>query len=166
MTEAARAVRLALRQAAHVKARMAIDGTPGGADQRARETRETMRAGERMTVVAGSDPLEDLRDNLTTRQWNAGCYLRDLWRDALPGMCMPGAYGSGAGHGGQRHLSADEQAAAARAWFDYGQAMDRLQRASSARHVAAVKRAVIDCEAAPAGLVREALEELGKTWRM
>lgn len=161
-----RETNLALRQAAHIKARLAIAGTEGGADTRSRATRETMRAGQKLTVIEGADPLEDLQHRLTPRQWNAGCYLRDLWRDCLPGLELPGTYGSGAGHGGQRHLTADEQAAAARAWHDYALAMDRLRAAASAAHVAAVKRCVIDCEPAHPPLVIEALEELGRYWRM
>ena len=161
-----RAQNLAMRQAAHIKARMAIEGTEGGADTRGRATRETMRAGQKLTVIENADPLEEMRDRLSARAWNAGCYLRDLWRDCLPGLDLPGAYGTGAGHGGQRHLSADEQAAAARAWHDYAQAMDRLRWATSAAHVVAVKRCVIECEPAHPPLVREALEELGAIWRM
>lgn len=162
----ARETSLALRQAAHMKARLAIEGTTGGADTRSRATRETMRAGQKLTVIEGADPFEDLQHRLTPRQWNAGCYLRDLWRDCLPGLDLPGTYGNGAGHGGQRHLSADEHAAAARAWHDYTLAMDRLQALTSDAHAVAVKRCVIDCEPAPAALVIEALEELGRYWRM
>lgn len=164
--ETARALNLAMRRAAAEQARRAIEGTTGGADTRARGTRETIRAGERMTVVRGSDPLEDLHDSLSARQWNAGLYLRDLWRDCLPGCELPGAYGSGAGHGGQRHLTHDEHLAAARAWHDYREAMDHLARRASAAHARAVRAVVIDYEAAPAGLVREGLEELGRLWRM
>lgn len=156
----------AMRRASRERAAAAIAGTPGGADTRSRAQRETIRAGERMTVVEGADPLEDLHDRLSARQWNAGLYLRDLWRDCLPGCELPGSYGSGAGHGGMRHLTHDEHLAAARAWHDYRGAMDHLTRACGAAHVVAVRRVVLEYEPAPAGLVREGLETLGRLWRM
>lgn len=164
--ETARAMNLAMRVAAHEQARRAIEGTAGGADTRHRGTRETIRAGERMTVVRGADPLEDMHDSLSARQWNAGLYLRDLWRDCLPGCELPSSYGNGAGHGGQRHLTHDEHLAAGRAWQDYRAAMDHLNQRAGPAHVRAVQAAVRDYEAAPAGLVREGLEELGRLWRM
>ena len=156
----------AMRRAARDQARRAIEGTMGGADTRGRGQRETIRAGERMTIVEGSDPLEDIKDRLTAAEWNAGLYLRDLWRDCLPGMEMPGSYGNGAGHGGQRHLSGDEQAAAARAWHDYCQAMSELERRAGLRAATAVRCVVLRFEDAPLALVRDGLAELGRLWRM
>jgi hypothetical protein len=120
-----------------------------GRDDAARAARamaRRIRAGQRMTVIDGADPLEALQDSLNPRQWNAGCYLRDLWRDCLPGCELPGRYGGGAGHGGQRHLTHDEHLAAARAWQDYRAAMDELTRRATAAHAVAVKQCVIDCE--------------------
>jgi hypothetical protein len=161
-----RETQAAMRRAARDQARRAIEGTIGGADTRSRGQRETIRAGERITVIEGSDPLDDMKDQLTAAEWNAGLYLRDLWRDCLPGMEMPGTYGTGAGHGGQRHLSGDEQAAAARAWHDYCGAMSHLEARAGLRVAAAVRSVCMRFEDAPLGLVRDGLGELGRLWRM
>jgi hypothetical protein len=160
------AVKSDMIRAARDKARLAIEGTPGGADTRSRGTRETIRAGERLTIIVGADPLEDIKDSLTAREWNAGLYLRDLWRDCLPEAELPGSYGNGAGHGGQRHLSHDEFLAAARAWQDYRDAMDCLFRLAGERAYRATRAVVLDYEAAPLPLVRDGLDVLGRLWRM
>lgn len=152
------------RQAARTKAALAIAGTDGGAMIR-RKTRhvETIQAGVRLAEMQDADPLTAMQ--LTRLQTDAAAYLRDLWRDCLPVTQMPGGYGNGAGHGGERHLSHDEWLAGKRAWQDYRQAMDRLWRRWPAAHNAVVN-AVLRSELAPAGLVAQGLDVLASEWRM
>lgn len=153
----------AMRQAARERAAMAIAGTAGGAAE-ARETRtqETMRAGVREVYMADEDVLSAM--DLTRRQKDAAKYLRDLWADCLPGYEAPMAYASGGG--GKRHLSADQEAAAARAWFDYKGYMARLDGAAGLCVGNAVRGAVLRNERAHPPHVRDGLDWLADYWRM
>jgi hypothetical protein len=152
-----------MRHAARQKAALAIAGTAGGADPRPRRKIETIQAGKMVEVIEGHDPLDGL--NLSPRQSNAAAYLRDLWRDALPAYEQPSGYGTGAGHGGQRHLSHDEYLAAGRAWHDYKRAMTELTRRGGHTIAAAVRSMVIDGDPAFGGHVRDGLEILGIYWK-
>lgn len=155
----------AMARAARERAAMAIAGTPGGAmEARATRVVETIQAGVRAAEVEGADPFKAA--TWTARQHNAGCYLRDLWRDALPVIQMPGGYGTRAGHGGERHLSHDEYLAAERAWQDYRKAMDDLDSRAGVAHGNAVRAMVLNCEAAPLRLVADGLDVLAGHWRM
>jgi hypothetical protein len=149
----------AMQRAARDKALLAIAGTPGGA-MAARETREleTIAAGVRVTEMQDADVLASM--GLTPRQRDAAAYLRGLWDDCLPGYEAPMAYASGGG--GKRHLTADQEAAAARAWFDYRQAMDRLP----APIAAAVRDAVLQGLPRHPPMVRDGLDALADGWRM
>ena len=151
-----------MRHDARMQAARAIAGTQGEADQRQRRLIETIQAGVRLEVV-DNDPVSAL--NLPTPDANGAASLRDLSLFALPEYEAPGSYGSGAGHGGQRHLTADERLAAARAWQDYCKAMEALTARASPRHAAAVRALVIDETSAAPGLVREGLSVLAKFWR-
>lgn len=153
----------AMRQAARTKAALAIAGTPGGAME-ARATRdvETIAAGVRLVEMQDADVLSAM--GLSRRQMDAAEYLRGLWADCLPGYEAPMAYASGGG--GKRHLSADQEAAAARAWFDYRQAMARLSRAAGDPVAGAVRGAVLAGEARHPPHVRDGLDVLADYWRM
>lgn len=152
-----------MRHDARMQAARAIAGTEGTADQRQRRLIETIQAGVRLEVIEGHDPIDQL--GLSVPQHNAAAYLRDLWRDALPEYEAPLAYGTGAGHGGRRHLTADERLAAARAWQAYRQAMEALSARASLRHAAAVRAMVIDEAPAHPPLVREGLTVLARFWQ-
>lgn len=145
-----------------------IDRGPDGLAMSSRPTRlvDTMEDGVRAkpTIMDDADPLNAM--GLTRLQVDVAAYLRDLWRDCLPGIEMPGSYGSGAGHGGQRHLTADEEAAAKRAWWDYRKAMDYLSHNAGRACEQAVIGAVIRDERAYPPLVKDGLSMLGHYWRM
>lgn len=151
----------AMQRAQRDKALLAIAGTPGGAAE-ARESRqlETIAAGVRVTEMQDADPLAGM--GLNARQRDAAAYLRGLWRDCLPGCELPGAYGSGAGHGGKRHLTHDEHLAAARAWHDYRKAMARLDDGIAE----AVRDAVLRDLWRHPPHVRDGLDGLADYWRM
>jgi hypothetical protein len=151
----------AMRQAARERAAMAIAGTPGGAAE-ARETRtqETMRAGVREVYMADEDILSAM--GLTLLQRDAAAYLRGLWADCLPGCELPGGYGSGAGHGGRRHLTHDQHLAASRAWQDYQKAMARLSEPLGE----AVRDAVLRGVPRHPPHVRDGLDVLAGHWGM
>lgn len=153
----------AMRQAARERAAMAIAGTAGGAAA-ARATRdvETIAAGVRLVEMQDADPLASM--GLSRRQVDAAEYLRGLWADCLPGYDAPMAYASGGG--GKRHLSADQEAAAARAWFDYKGYMARLDGAAGLCVGNAVRGAVLRNERAHPPHVRDGLDWLADHWRM
>ncbi len=151
----------AIARAARDRAVMAIAGTPGGAaEARERGEVETIQAGLRLTIMQDEDVLDGM--GLTGRQKDAAAYLRGLWADCLPGCELPGGYGSGAGHGGRRHMTHDEHLAAARAWQDYRKAMDAVPQP--------LREAVLD--AVLRGLwrhpphVKDGLDWLAQHWRM
>lgn len=149
----------AMRQAARERAAMAIAGTPGGAmEARATRLQETIAAGVKLVEMQDADPLASM--GLSRRQVDAAEYLRGLWADCLPGYEAPMAYASGGG--GKRHLTADQEAAAARAWWDYRQAMDRLPGTVAA----AVRDAVLQGLPRHPPLVRDGLDALADGWRM
>lgn len=157
----AAALNRAMRQDARAKAALAIAGTPGGA-MAARETREveTIQAGLRLTEMQDADVLASM--GLTPRQRDAAAYLRGLWDDCLPGCELPGGYGSGAGHGGRRHLTHDEFIAAGRAWQDYRRAMERVPEPLGT----AVRDAVLHGIRRHPPHVRDGLDVLAAHWRM
>lgn len=157
----AAAAAMAVRRAAREQAARAIAGTPGGAmEARATRLQETIAAGVKLVEMQDADILSGM--GLSRRQVDAAEYLRGLWADCLPGYEAPGAYGSRAGHGGKRHLTADQEAAAARAWFDYRQAMDRI----GVGLADAVRSAVIMGEQHHPPRVRDGLDALADYWRM
>ena len=145
-----------------------VDRGTSGPAMAGRPTRltETLEDGVRAqpTLMDDADPLNAM--NLTRLQVDVAAYLRDLWRDCLPGIELPGGYGNGAGHGGQRHLTADEEAAAKRAWWDYRRAMDYLAHNAGRAAEQAVIGAVIRDERAHPPLVRCGLDMLAYHWRM
>lgn len=153
----------AMARAAKEKALLAIAGTPGGAAE-ARATRvvETIQAGVRLTEMQDADPLAAM--GLSRLQRDAAEYLRGLWADCLPGYEAPMAYASGGG--GKRHLSADQEAAAARAWFDYRKAMQQLDDAAGLRCGNAVRDAVLQGRPAYPPHVKDGLNVLANHWRM
>lgn len=153
----------AMRQAARERAAMAIAGTAGGAME-ARATRdvETIAAGVRLVEMQDADPLASM--GLSRRQIDAAEYLRGLWADCLPGYEAPMAYASGGG--GKRHLSADQEAAAARAWCDYKGYMAHLDRTAGLRVGNAVRGAVLAGEDAHPPHVMDGLDVLADHWRM
>jgi len=126
---------------------------------------ETMAAGVTVRCMEDADPIAGM--GLSRLQIDAAEYLRGLWADALPAVEMPGSYGSGAGHGGQRHMTHDQMLAAGRAWQDYRKAMDHLTAQAGQHRHDAVRAAVVRMEArAHAGYVREGLAVLARHWRM
>jgi len=147
----------------HAAPRLDRGATGQAMAARPRHTIETIEAGVTVDQMGDTDPLDAIR--LTALQRDAAAYLRDLWRDALPAVEMPNGYGNGAGHGGQRHLTHDQQLAAARAWQDYRRAMDGLGNYSQ-RDAASVRRAVIDAEPAHRLDVAHGLAWLARHWRM
>jgi hypothetical protein len=151
----------ALSRAARERAAMAIAGTPGGAAE-ARATRdvETITAGVRLVEMQDADPLASM--GLSRRQVDAAEYLRGLWADCLPGYEAPGGYGSGAGHGGRRHLTHDQHLAASRAWQDYQRAMGRLPEPLGE----AVRDAVLRGVPRHPPHVRDGLDVLAGHWGM
>jgi hypothetical protein len=153
----------ALSRAARERAAMAIAGTAGGAAT-ARATRdvETITAGVRLVEMQDADPLASM--GLSRRQVDAAEYLRGLWADCLPGYEAPMAYASGGN--GKRHLSADQEAAAARAWFDYKDYMARLDGSAGLCVGNAVRGAVLRNEQAHPPHVRDGLDWLADHWRM
>lgn len=155
----------AMAKAARLQAARAIAGTDGGAAT-ARPTRtvETIVAGVKLVEMQDANPLNAM--GLSRLQVDVAEVLRTTWQDALPGLDMPGQYGSGAGHGGKRHLTADEECAAKRAWWDYCKAMDHVRFNAGHRIEAAVKAAVIEGERAHVAAVKDGLDCLAKYWRM
>lgn len=142
---------------------MAIAGTPGGAaEARERGERETIRAGVKEAYMVDEDILSSM--GLSRLQRDVAAYLRGLWADCLPGYEAPMAYASGGG--GKRHLSADQEAAAARAWFDYRKAMQRLDNAAGLRCGNAVRDAVLQGRPAYPPHVKDGLDVLADHWRM
>lgn len=137
-----------------------LPGIGGAAVARPTRALETIHAGVTVVEMQDADPLASM--GLSRLQVDVAAYLRDLWRDALPGMDLPSSYGTGAGHGGKRHLTHDQHLAATRAWQDYRKAMDCLPHAVAV----AVRAACIADEPAHAGLVRDGLTALGRHWRM
>lgn len=125
---------------------------------------ETIAAGVRLVEMQDADVLSAM--GLSRLQADVAEYLRGLWADCLPGCELPGGYGSGAGHGGRRHLTHDQELAAARAWHDYRQAMDRLRKAAGDRVAGAVRGAVLAGEARHPPHVRDGLDVLADVWRM
>lgn len=149
----------AMTKAARERRVLAIAGTPGGAaEARERGERETIRAGVKETYMLDADVLDSM--GLTKRQRDAAAYLRGLWDDCLPGYEAPMAYASGGG--GKRHLTADQEAAAARAWFDYRRAMDKLDGTVGE----AVRDAVLRGLWRHPPLVKDGLDALADYWRM
>lgn len=145
--------------AARAKGALAIKGTLGGAAaNREVGERETIKAGVKETFMRDEDVLECM--GLSRRQKDAAEYLRGLWADCLPGYEAPMAYASGGG--GKRHLSADQEAAAARAWFDYRKAMDRLPGSVGD----AVRDAVLNGIPRHPPTVKDGLDVLADYWRM
>jgi hypothetical protein len=127
-------------------------------EARATRLQETIAAGVKLVEMQDADPLASM--GLSRRQVDAAEYLRGLWADCLPGYEAPMAYASGGG--GKRHLTADQEAAAARAWWDYRQAMDRLPGTVAA----AVRDAVLQGLPRHPPLVRDGLDALADGWRM
>lgn len=155
----------ALSRAARERAALAIAGTPGGAaEARERRELETIAAGVRVTEMQDADVLAGM--GLSRRQKDTAAYARDFWRDALPMVELPGAYGTGAGHGGRRHLTPDEERAASYAWVKWREAMDALYAKAGARVHGAVLDAVRDGNPAHPPHVRDGLDWLADHWRM
>lgn len=161
----AAALNRAMRAGAREKAALAIAGTPGGA-MVAREVREveTIQAGLKLAEMQDADVLASM--NLTRRQRDAAAYARDFWRDALPMVELPGAYGTGAGHGGRRHLTPDQERAASYAWVKWREAMDGLYAKCGTRVHGAVVSAVRDGLPAHPPHVQDGLTWLADYWRM
>ena len=133
---------------------------------RTSRTVETLEDGRRATVpvMDDADPLNAM--GLTRLQWDVAVYMRDLWRDCLPGLVMPGGYGCRAGHGGKRHLTHDQEIAAGRAWRDWRLAMGALDGQRARRVTEAVIGSVIRDQRAQQGAVKAGLDVLGRYWRM
>ena len=151
----------AMARAARERAAMAIAGTPGGSmEARATRLQETIAAGVKLVEMQDADPLASM--GLLRLQHDVAEYLRGLWADCLPGCELPGGYGSGAGHGGRRHLTHDQHLAAARAWQDYQAAMQRLPEPLGE----AVRDAVLRGVPRHPPHVRDGLDVLAGVWRM
>lgn len=163
---AARDLNRAMARTARQQAARAIAGTDGGAaTARPSRTLETIRAG--VTAMEMQDTALRSSLSLTGRQADAATKLQELWQACLPGLALPGGYGSmGAGHGGERHLTDDEWQATETAWRQWKEAMDYLLRNAGQAHYNAVGAAVIRGERAYAPAVRDGLDWLARFWRM
>lgn len=150
------------------KAARAVDRGATGPAMANRPTRmvDTLEDGVRAqpTMMDDADRLNGM--GLSRLQVDVAAYLRGLWRDCLPGLDLPGAMGDCGLRSGRKHLTADEEAATARAWLDYRRAMDYLRHNAGYAAEAAVKAAVIDGQPARVAAVKAGLDMLAHHWRM
>jgi hypothetical protein len=102
------------------------------------------------------------------RQQAAARHLRNLWRRSLRGIGAPGGFGDRT-RGGGGEISDEEARDATEAFREYSAAMDWLGARCSARHVGAVRLAVIHEDAPTLGrsyLVQEGLTVLADLWKL
>lgn len=139
-------------------AKVGILQSDRGADGQAMQQRPSISAEGGARVVVDHDPLVALP--LTERQAEAAGWLREYWRDALPGMDRPRGWGSG-GRATKVELTGDQERAVAAAWKNYVRWMQLIRRDCGDQAASAVWALVIMCEPHPAAaLVPSALEYL------
>lgn len=96
-----------------------------------------------ITRPSGTHEPPAMPSGWTGRTQAAMRTLGALWRASLPGLELPDRPGSAkAGNRGQRHLSVDEEQAAAHAYALYGEAMDEVLHQHGSRHRATLAEAV------------------------